>query len=365
MGIAARKTHRLSNLLLWKHKIKGVKFAVLPPMTTRPNPLVVDKLIFVQTFSPGAVYAFERQTGKLIWRRDTARLGGSHVYYANGTLYAETAHALYAFEPSTGNIIWKFCPYSENGEWIYSSPVVMHDYLFIGDRKGMFTCLNAETGKLLWQDVANRAKNNDVNATPVIYDDIVVTATNSGSAIAYDAGTGKQVWRLKLDGPCIWELLLFKKNILIQTQNSLYLLHPMTGRILNKWQWKGKEIQGQVVELDDAIILTIQDEYKAPKSLKTAQYRNNEELIAISEHKALFKHQYSPHGFTLRADSVKHLLYRTRHEGGIGIVEPNHGTYFHEISSTKHFNGIGPVCIQNNIIYALGSYGTLYALKHP
>jgi hypothetical protein len=59
------RTFTFEELTVWRKQLADVKFAVLPPANTRPNPLIADDKLFVSVFSPGAVCALERDTGRL------------------------------------------------------------------------------------------------------------------------------------------------------------------------------------------------------------------------------------------------------------------------------------------------------------
>lgn len=60
--------------------------------------------MYASVFSPAAVCALDRRTGKLVWRRKIPGLGGSTVHLVGGTLFAKTANTLYAmkYAPSPG-----------------------------------------------------------------------------------------------------------------------------------------------------------------------------------------------------------------------------------------------------------------------
>ena len=67
------RTFTFEELSVWRTQA-NVNFAVLPPGNTRPNPLIADDKLFVSVFSPGAVCALERDTGRLMWRRELGKL---------------------------------------------------------------------------------------------------------------------------------------------------------------------------------------------------------------------------------------------------------------------------------------------------
>jgi hypothetical protein len=58
------RTFTFEELTVWRTELPDVKFAVLPPGNTHPNPLIPDDKLFVSVFSPSAVCALERDTGR-------------------------------------------------------------------------------------------------------------------------------------------------------------------------------------------------------------------------------------------------------------------------------------------------------------
>jgi outer membrane protein assembly factor BamB len=117
-------TYDFDELTIWRTKLPDVKHAILPPSNNRPNPRVIDGLVVVSIFSPGAICALDRKTGMLAWRREFHELASAAVYDANGTLFAKTLNTLHALEPETGKSVWSFCPHGDSGETMYSSPTV-------------------------------------------------------------------------------------------------------------------------------------------------------------------------------------------------------------------------------------------------
>jgi hypothetical protein len=49
---AGFRTFSFEELTVWRTELPDVKFAVLPPSNTRPNPLIADDKLFVSVLSP-------------------------------------------------------------------------------------------------------------------------------------------------------------------------------------------------------------------------------------------------------------------------------------------------------------------------
>jgi outer membrane protein assembly factor BamB len=239
---AGFRTFTFEELTVWRTELPDVKFAVLPPGNTRPNPLIADDKLFVSVLSPGAVCALERDTGRLIWRRELGKFSAASVYFHERKLFANSAHTLYSLHPDSGEIRWSFCPYGTDGEWIYSSPTIYQGSLYIGDREGFLHCLDSNTGKTIWSKRTNNDENDDVNSTPVVVNGLVIVPTNAKVVVAYEAITGEDAWRQIVDGPCIFGPLQHKGLLVVVAEESVYLLDPTNGKLRQHFQWKGDSI---------------------------------------------------------------------------------------------------------------------------
>lgn len=236
------RTFSFDELAVWRTELPNLQFAVLPPGNTRPNPLVAADKVFVSIFSPGSVSALDRETGRIVWRRELSKFAGASVYLNAGRLFAECPHTLYSLSPDSGEILWSFSPYGAEGVWIYSSPAVNQGSLYIGDRRGFRHCLDADSGETKWKERTNAAENDDVNSTPILLNGLVIVPTNAGLVVAYEAQTGKLAWHQPVDGPSVFGPLLHKGILVVVTVESLYFLDPSSGSVRRHFQWKGDRI---------------------------------------------------------------------------------------------------------------------------
>jgi len=336
-----------------------------------PNPLVVGDLVVASIFSPGKIVALDRQTGDEKWSMDLPHLGSSHVSFVDGVLYAKTSRTLYALDPQSGRKKWEWTPYDVEGEWVYSSPAVAGDRLFIGDRNGVLHCLSTTTGKLLWWAQTSQAENRDVNATAVVVDDVVITATNSAFAIAYATDSGREVWRQELDRGSIFQIQRLQDNVVVQGWNSLYFLKPRTGEVVRKLSWPERRVRTTTVTGATLVTITEEDfDREHPQS-------GDAELRGFSGADALYSHEYVGLMAMLRFDAATGMVYESRLDG-IGIIDPVTGRRIHHITSESGFWPALPD-VDGGTIYALASelhipqdqekpstrMGVLVALRHP
>lgn len=343
----------LKKLTLWKTSLPSVKHAILPPSNNRPNPLVTNSIVFASIFSPGAVCAIERETGKLIWRRELSPLAGAAVYLAGDRLFAQSPHTLYALRPESGELLWSFCPYGSTGETIYSSPTLYRDRLYIGDRCGFLHCLDESSGETIWRQRTNRAKNDDVNSTPLAIQGLVVVGANAKKAVAYDAKSGKVVWVQKLDGPSVFGQLLYRKSLVVLT-HSIYRLESASGRVIARFSWKGESVNAAEVTAKTIIAL-----------LRTEQPAGGEmRLVGVDGTRIRFSSGYAAFCPEVRYAPETKLIY-VSHLEGVDLCRPETGEVIGRLKLGKQAERAGLVEVKQNTIYLITGEGHAYAVRHP
>ncbi len=141
----------------WKTK-RNVEVARNFSFTT---PLLIEVNGQRQLISPasGAVIAYDPSNGKELWRCGYGE-GYSVVsrpLYANGLIYVSTGFnkaKLMAIRADGEGDVTK-----THVAWVHeknvpkeSSPIIVDDYLYMNDDKGLATCLDAKSGKVIWED---------------------------------------------------------------------------------------------------------------------------------------------------------------------------------------------------------------------
>jgi hypothetical protein len=353
----------IEDITIWRHRIRAAEHAVLPSSTSRPNPLALADLVVASVCSPGSIYAVDRHTGKRRWRVRTGALAAGNVTYVDEALYGMTSQTLFALDPATGHVRWTFCPYGTGHEWKYSSPTVKDGRLFIGDRAGLFHCLNTKTGGWIWWRQISRARNRAVNATAIVRDDLAIVAANSGLAVGFEAATGRQVWRTKLDGPATSDLRLFQRQVLVATRRSMYLLRPSDGEVIHYWSWKGKEVKS-VATANEKIFVIVEGKEKSVNGRAGSPAKENARLICLRMDRVIFEQAASQFTSALRWDRSSGELYESRIDG-FGIIDGRTGGRTHEIKSRDRLLHPGLADLRDGIIYLLSMKGVMYALRHP
>ncbi len=101
-------------------------------------------------------------------------------------IQANAIDGVVAYERFTGKEIWRL----KIANGVESSAALVRDRLFFGASDGQFYSVEANTGKIVWT-FPTRIEN---LAEPLIDDGIVYFLTGNNSVYALDAATGKQIW---------------------------------------------------------------------------------------------------------------------------------------------------------------------------
>ena len=358
------QTYRADDLLVWKHPQRGVRQGIFPHDTCFPNPVLHDDLVIATTFSPGHVCAVSKQTGERRWMRRLPYYAHKPIF-ASGYLFCGDSRSIVSLSPRSGKKRWKFMPYAERGEWIYSLPVFSSDFVFSGDRDGMFTCLNAQSGKVIWSVETSEVQNASVNATALAFEDLIITATNAKLVLAYEQATGKEVWRQSLPDISSDQIQWYEGMALVRTHQALYGLSPQTGEIQQQWSWEGLEIQSVAVA-ESLLCVAVTNDVRVIDREMPAHPCS--ELLGIRHNSVQWRLPYPQYsGIALRWDDATHLLYEAMYRG-LGIVDVETGRRLALIQgfAQKHdMDHVGLPSTDSRHLYILTKDGAIWALRHP
>lgn len=148
------------------------------------------------------LYALEAATGLEKWRFKTGEdpvlhnqvgFQGSPAV-ANGVVYVGCRDAhMYAVDAGSGKEKWNF---GTKGSWVVGSPAVTGNMILFGtsDSK-LFHELDAATGKPVYEVQDNFY----LFSSPAVAGDVVYIGKMNGSLEAFDLKTGKQLWEFQTD----------------------------------------------------------------------------------------------------------------------------------------------------------------------
>jgi len=178
------------------------------------------------------VYAFELETGRLIW--SSTDLGGSIVgtpaVSADKVVYVGTfANELVALEAATGRELWRFTA----NDWVWAGPAVNEDTLYFGDISGSFFALDRQSGEVIWQIQPDGA----IVSTPLVTEDGIYFTTEDGSLVAVTP-EGAIRWNQSLETSLHAGPVAAGDTILVATSNPENLLIAVDSNGVRKWSFK-------------------------------------------------------------------------------------------------------------------------------
>jgi outer membrane protein assembly factor BamB len=181
------------------------------------SPIVYDDLLVVayDGFDVQYVVAFDKHTGKTVWKRDRnidygsdngdvkKAYGTAKVVEVNGRpqLIYPSAGATIAYEPQTGEEIWRI---NHGGMNACMPPIYRDGRLFLNTASGGFKLFSMRLGGR--GDVTNSAvewktdKGVPNRSSPSVVGELVFMVSDAGVASVLDANTGRAIRQMRLSG---------------------------------------------------------------------------------------------------------------------------------------------------------------------
>jgi outer membrane protein assembly factor BamB len=180
------------------------------------HPLVDgNKLICIVGGQGSAVVAFDKQSGKELWRALSAREPGYSspmIYTIGGKRHLIVWHseALNALDPETGQVFWSH-PFQVRAGLSLATPRLAGDLLFVSSFYNGSLMLKVDaaqtTASVLWQGKKNSESPrladglHSIISTPFLKDGYIYGVCSYGQLRCLKAGTGERVWEtLKATG---------------------------------------------------------------------------------------------------------------------------------------------------------------------
>ncbi|KWV90657.1 PQQ-binding-like beta-propeller repeat protein [Erythrobacter sp. YT30] len=162
-------------------------------------PVVGGGKVFVED-TEGVIHAFDKDTGREIWRRDDDEMSddmrpsafGGGVSYDNGVVYATNgAGEVKAKNAETGERIWKVKPSGP----LRGSPTVAFGQVYVMTQDNQIISLNASDGELQWSESGSSAQSGVFGvAAPAAGNGTVIAGYSSGELSAYRYENGRALW---------------------------------------------------------------------------------------------------------------------------------------------------------------------------
>jgi outer membrane protein assembly factor BamB len=176
-----------------------------------------------------SVVAIDAMTYEVLWHEEmTSAIPGSAVIGADGMLYVGSLDSKFEkFDPATGK---HETALSTNG-WLWGTPAMEGDNIFIADLEGEIYSYNTATGANNWSSIK---PDGPVTAGPLVLEDYVLFATEHGTTDK-DPGNlfaisreGKILWNEAVDGKIYTTPVIAEDLILVAPLGAEGYLYAYT-----------------------------------------------------------------------------------------------------------------------------------------
>lgn len=167
----------LDGIPVWQQPIaipEGA-FTVQRMIDIDANPLLYHHSLFAATYQ-GQIASIDLQSGQKRWAHKLSSYTGMAA--DNNAVYiSDAAGALWAFDATNGNIKWRQTQLAARG---LTAPVLMDQYVVVGDAQGYLHWLNKENGHL-----AARVRLSPFAAAPIVSNGALYALLQTGKLVAY------------------------------------------------------------------------------------------------------------------------------------------------------------------------------------
>jgi outer membrane protein assembly factor BamB len=198
------------------------------------TPVSNGKLLFLASLDH-FLYAIDPQAQKIVWKTDLGgAVPGSPALSADGaTLYVGSfASKVLALNAEDGRVRWT----ADTKSWVWATPVVDGDTVYVTDIDGSIYSLGAPNGKNAWPDIQ---PDESITGSPLILSDGVLVATESGTVFAFDRNGGK-AWDVNVGGKIYTTPIASGNFILLSPLNADFLLAAVDQKGTLVWKFTGK-----------------------------------------------------------------------------------------------------------------------------
>jgi outer membrane protein assembly factor BamB len=177
-------------------------------------------------------------TGKVQWETNV-RDGGAKQYFFHGDVFIAPDRVVtgadvdtktgaeagvHAFDRNTGRQLWKY----PSGRGVLGAVVGSGSRVFAYTAAGDLIALNLESGKPEWTYALNAAP----WESPAVIGDRVLAGSNEGSVYAFDSQTGRVQWQQKLGAAVATSIRATGSDIYAgTTAGKVYRLDPSNGDV--------------------------------------------------------------------------------------------------------------------------------------
>jgi outer membrane protein assembly factor BamB len=239
--------------LLWSKDFK-TEFKINPPMWGFAGHPLLDgnKLICLAGGGGTTAVAFDKDTGKELWRALTAKEPGYSspvIIEAGGKRQLILWHpeAVNALDPENGQVLWSI-PFQSNTGLSVATPRVLGDWLFVTAFYNGSLMLKLDPGRPAATPVWRTAKANErdtthLNAiicTPFLEDGHIYGVCSYGQLRCLKAETGERLWET-LRATTTGEPVRWANAFIVKHANRFFLFNEQGDLIIARLSPKGYE----------------------------------------------------------------------------------------------------------------------------
>lgn len=183
------------------------------------NPLITDDLVVVGTdgYGVGHVYAFERTTGRMVWKYQAA--GGSvnlgHGVATDIVRFAASVYAvalgdeLLCLDLKTGRLNWSFRkPYASEA-WS-TAPAIAGNQVYFGALNGTMYALDSALGQVVW----SRELGPRISTSAAVIGDNLYVGTADHYIYRLKRGSGEIISKLEVETVPVGPLIMAGDSLL-------------------------------------------------------------------------------------------------------------------------------------------------------
>lgn len=188
---------------VWSHDLKAEYHVKAPLWGFSAHPLLDGKKLICLVRGEGTtVVAFDKDTGKELWRALSAKEPGycpPMIYEAGGKRQLIVWHgeSINSLDPETGKVYWTQPAVTYSGMSI-STPRKLGDELFFTAvfNMAMMLRLGADrpSAEVVWKGDTKKTGMYSVFSTPVFEDGYIYGSTTNGELMCIKAATGERLW---------------------------------------------------------------------------------------------------------------------------------------------------------------------------
>lgn len=309
----------------------------------------------------GNFYAINKITGQLQWSYDIRKDGKQQSFHGDplvtGDLILigtdrscdpEGVGHVYAFERNSGKVLWKYRSTS-----VPTDIVQVNSSVYFGSFQDQWSSVDLKTGSLNWSfSTGATNKNCDPPKAPVTDENRLFITGLDGAIYSLDASSGQVSWKRTLAAAPSTGLALRDKTLYVGTNDQrLYRLNAETGAVISELATEAKPV-GRLVFTNDSLLLFLENAservgYIISVDLKLAEVR--------------WKQRSSPDWASERPHLWKDLVIAGNCRGEMTAFRAADGEREWNLSLKGCIRSIGS---SGDMLFAGVQEGAVYAYQH-